>query len=276
MKNHKIGILLFVLTVIVGLSATVSATAIGDGYSFGGFGLGWILIGLAIVVIVLGIKAVGIIKAPLAKKLFAPMIMLLLVGLALQYIEVPDALPVDTTGAGTLACPDFEITATATITGTNYITTTVWDEDDNTLTVPLTVSDSSDGNLTGHITGLNITFDPIGSGFTADDITTVYFSTDYLMKYGGEYVLDEDTSGYEAEWTTASGTVDYADSLDITADSTGWANINYIMNNGTAANWVDELSAIGDSVTWHINMWNACNTWTDTITVTAIVVSYTA
>jgi len=274
MKNrHKIISILLLLAVTVGMCSTASASAIGDDYSVAGIGLGWFLVGIGIIGFVL--IYVGFFKKGLGKKLTAPLIALLLIGLALQFVTV-DTTPSGGTITGDRACPDFEVTGTATTSGTGYITTTVWDEDDMTLTIPLTVSDSSDGNLSAHKAGMNITFDPIGSGFTADDISTVHFSSDYLMKYGGEYVLDEDTSGYEAEWTTADGTKDYEDSIDITCDSTGWAKIDYIMNNGTADNWVDELSAVGDSVTWHINMWNDCNTWTETITVTAIVVSYTA
>lgn len=274
MKNGKIISILLLYAVMVGMCATVSAEAIGDNYSIGGFGAGWVLVVIAIVGFIL--IYTKIISKNLGKKLVAVFALFLLVGLGMQFIQVDTSAETGDVTTNPCECPDFEIVGTATTSGTDYITTTVWDEDDLTLTIPLTVQDSSDGNLTGAKAGMNITFDPVATGCSSTDITTVFFSSDYLMKYGGEYVLDEDTSGYEAEWTTADGTVDYEDSIDITAGSTGYAQIDYVFNNGTAGNWVDELSAVGDSVTWHINMWNDCNTWSEQITVTAIVVSYTA
>jgi len=256
------------LVVLVGASVTASAEALGAGYQIMGIEAGWFLIGLAIAV---GVIIFFFLKKDLMKKAMVPLVACLLIGGALVFIEAPVA---NITGSGD--CPDFEVTGTAITSGTGYITSTVWDEDDMTLTVPLTVSDSSDGNLSAHKTGVNLTFDPIGGGWTADDIATINFASDYDFKYGGEYVLDEDSTGYSAIWTTTGGTEYNSDSIDIVASGTDWAQIDYTFVNGTAGSWVTELDAVGDSVTWYITLSNGCGTWTDTITVTAIVVSYTA
>lgn len=272
MKKPNVLIMMLVSSIltIVG-SITASAESVGAGYTIFGYSAGWVFIGIAVIVIALILLKV--LSTEIAKKAWAVAVALLFVGLILVAVQTPTATTTTTTED---SCPDFEITGTAVTSGTDYITTTVWDEDTLTLTVPLTVQDSSDGNLTCHKTGLNLTFDPVGSGYTADDITTVKFSSDYLMKYGGEYILDEDSTGYLAVWTTNDGTEYYDDQMDITADSSDWAQIDFTFVNATSGSWVTELDAIGDSKTWYISCSNDCGTWSETITVTAIVISYTA
>jgi len=187
-------------------------------------------------------------------------------------IEAPEDAP--STIVPTSDCCEFEVTGSAVTTGSNYISDTTWDEDTLTLTVPLTVSDSSDGNLSAHKTGVNLTIEPLCDTGDADKYRIYSVESDYLMKYGGEYLLDEDSTGYSAIWTTEEGTEYYDDNIKIGDDTSDWAQIDYTFVNGTAGSWVTELDSIGDSKTWYVTIANDC--FTETITIQAIVVSYTA
>lgn len=253
-------------------SITASAGAIGDDYSIGGFGAGWVLVGIAIIGFVL--IYFKVFKKELGRKILAPFVAILLIGLALQFVTIEEPATAEIAPSD---CPEFDISGNAIISGTYYITTAVFDNDTMTLTVPLTVQDSSDGNLTDHKTGVNLTVDPIAIAGGASDISAViHFDSDYLMKYGGEYVLDESGDEYEAVWTKPGMTTKrYAGTYDLTVAEEGWLQIDYTMNNATAGNWVSELSQIGDTVTWYITLSTTCG-WRETITVNGIVISYTA
>lgn len=273
-KKNILAILAVFILSLSAVATTASAKSIGDDYSIAGIGLGWALVGIAIFGFVLGYMK--ILKSGTYKKLMPFLVAFLLLGIGLQFVSVDEtstATTANIVSSDSECCP-FEVTGSAITSGTNYITTTTWDEDTLTLTVPLTVSDSSDGNLTGHKTGLNLTVEPMCSSATADDIETICFASDYLMKYGGEYALDEDSTGYNAIWTTTEGTEYYDDCVKVTADSSDYAQIDYTMVNGTSGSWVSELSQIGDSLTWYVTVSNQC--YTETITINAIVVSYTA
>jgi len=269
-KSKILGIIALVMAMVGTLVTTASATTLGDGIAIGGYNVGWILVAIGIFVIVL-----TLLKLLEGKKFMTGAIVLILIGAILL---VPYETQTIVTTDDDDDCCDFEYTC-AVVNGADATSKDiqgVWDEDSKTWTLPITVTDSQDGNLSNNFAALNITFDPIGSGKTSDDICTIHFETDYLMKYGGEYLLDEDSTNYIAIWNSALGSTNYIDdSIDITAGSTAWARLNYTFNNGTAGNWVTELDAIGDSKTWYITMTNDCGTWTDTITVKLIVVAYT-
>jgi len=265
-KRNQIAVFMASMLMLVMTAISACAEALGDSMNIGGYNLGWILVGVAVVLALVGVLGYGNVK----KFGTFAVVLLLLGGLLLIPFEtatVPTGQVVDD------CCP-FEVTGSAVTSGSNYISDATWDEDTLTLTVPLTVNDSSDGNLTGHKTGLNLTVEPLCSGSTADDIEIICFSSDYLMKFGGEYILDEDSTGYSAIWTTTEGTEYYDDCVKVTADTSDWAQIDYTFVNATSGSWVTELDQIGDSKTWYITVGNDCHT--ETITVQAIVVSYTA
>ena len=265
-KTRAIISILALLMLVVGAAATASADALGDGYEMGGIQIGYWLIGIAIIIGIL------IFMNVLAKKKFTtPAIALIILGALLL---IPFTAPTATIADTDTDCCPFTLTASALTSGTDYISTATWNSNTKTLTVPLTVADSSDGNLTGHITGLNITVNPTCSGSLSTQIEVFTFSSDYLMKYGGEYILDEDSTGYNAIWTTTSGTDYYDTTVKVTADDTGWANITYTFVNETSGSWVNELDQIGDTLTWYVLVSNGCQT--ERITIHAIVVDYTA
>lgn len=283
MKNRKYILAITALfMMLVTTTISVCAEALGDGWTVGGYNPGWILVGIAIVVALIGIIGYGDYK-----KFGTVAVVALLIGVFLlipyETTETPVATITDSD-----ECCDFEITGSVVASGTDYIgdssspatSDPTWDDDTLVFTVPLYVADSSDGQLGAHNTGLNLTFDPVGSGKTSDDICTIHFSSDYSMKLGGEEILDEDSTGHQAIWTvpTSDGTTTkYHDhSLDVTANDDTWAQIDYTFNNNSAGNWVTELDQIGDTVTWYITAQNDCGTWSETIAVQCIVTDYTA
>jgi len=256
------------LMLIVGAGMQVSAGAIGDDWTIGGYNPGLVLIGIGLLIVAMGYFGIWNLKKVAGFGIGAMLIgAIFLVPFTAQTVET------DTSDSD---CPMFEISGSAITSGnTDDISSTTWDDDTLTLTIPLTVADSSDGNLTGYEAGVNLTIDPMGAGRTTEDMATVTVTTDYLMKYGGEYIIDETGGDYDATITTADGTEYYEDTIDIQLTETAWAEVEYDFVNGTSGSWVSELSQIGDSVTWYITVENSCGTQTETITVNAIVVSYT-
>jgi len=263
----KLRKILMIGLMLIITAGSAMAGAIGDTYTVMGMNPGWILV-------IIGLLAIGLGYWDfIAKKKAVTAGIGIIVFGAIFLVPVTATVAPPTT---TTDCPGFEISATATTSGGDYITTTTWDETSQTLTVPLTVQDSSDGNLTGDQAGINITIDPIGAGYTTENMATVTVSTDYLFKYGGEYVIDETGGDYSATIETADGTEYYTDTIDIQLTTTAWCYVSYTFVNATSGSWVSELSQIGDSVTWYITLANSCGSQTETITVNAIVVSYTA
>ena len=92
-------------------------------------------------------------------------------------------------------------------------------------------------------------------------------------KIAREDVFDKTGNYYDVEWMTASGTENYDSTIDMQITDTGWAMCTMDFNNNTAGNWVTEISAIGDSITWYINFWDDLG-FREVITVTAMVVEY--
>jgi len=269
-KSKLVFFVAFVMS-LVGMASSASAEALGEGYSLMGINLGWalVLLGVAFFILV----GLNVVKKSTGKKWGTLFVAFLLVGLALVFVEVP--AETQTADISDSNCCGIDYSASAIASGGDYITTTTWDEDSSTLTIPLTVSDSSDGNLTGDQAGINITIDPIASGMTTDDICMFTVSSDYTMQYGGEDVLDKSGSNYLAEITTSAGSEYYEDVVKLTADDTAWVNVSWTFVNGTSGSWVSELSQVGDSLTWYVNIENSCGE-SERITVTAMVVSYTA
>lgn len=264
-------VLLTLVLLVIGAGVNASASALGDDYILSGFQVGYWLVGIAVLV---GLLAwFGILNK---KKVGTIAIAIFLIGILLLIpFEVAEPATI-TPSATTPGCCPFKVTATAVTSGSDYITNATYSSATKTLTVPLTVSDSSDGNLTGHITGLNLTLQPLCPGASATDLAFVYLSTDYNMKHGGEYILDEDSDGYMAVWTTEDGTENYETALRIQASESDWARIDYTFVNETSGSWVSELSYVGENFQFYITISDSCGQWSETITVQMIVVSYTA
>jgi len=276
MKKKILAILLLILLAVIGASETVCAGAIGDGYNVGGIGVGWILVAIAIIGGLL--IYFDVISKELGKKVGVLLVAFFLIGLALQFVQVETPTASVTP---TATCPDFKITGTAVADGTVYYIGHIqddpqWDEDTNTYTIPLDVDSASNGRLNESITALNFTIDPIATtSMTADTMATCHFKSDYDLQYSGEDVFDKTGSYYDVNWTTSTGTESYEDTVDLQVSETTWALCTWEFNNNSASNWVSELDAIGDSITWYVTFYNDCG-WSETITIQAIVVEYTA
>ena len=272
-KAKIMGILALVLVFIGASAELVSAKTLGDGMSIMGYNAGYVLIIVGIVAALI-VAMTKIAPAKSKPMVYGIAAVLIIGGLALAFVNVEETATGDTTASG---CQDFDLSVSTLTSGDGWITGTVWDEDTKTLTIPLTVSDSSDGNLTGHLSGVNCTIDPLAAlGDTADTMATLHYrSTNYDLKYNGEKVFNEQGGYYNVEFTDAGGEDNYEGSQDIQLSSTGWVKYQIQFNNGTAGNWVTELSQIGDSLSWEVEFFTDCGI-VETWDVVAIVVSYTA
>lgn len=270
MKDIKTKVVncMLVIAVLAMFVGTVSAETLGEQYTIMGYNGGWgvLVLGILVGLVAAMFKMAKAIKGPL----LAIAAVMIVGGLVMATVSVPDAPVADTTSTD---CCDFEITGSAIASGGDFITSTTWDQTTKTLTVPLTVADSSDGNLTGSAAGVNITLEALGMTTTTNCVFTI--SSDYTMKYGGETVIDKTGNNYRAEITTASGTDYLTDKVQIAAGSDAWVNLSWFFVNGTSGGWVSELSQVGDSLTWYATIENSCGN-KETISINAIVVSYTA
>jgi hypothetical protein len=269
MKQKLVNMML-VISMLALFVGTVSAETLGEQWTVMGYNGGWMILVLGILVglVAAMVKMAKAIKGPL----LAICVVLIIGGIVMATVTVPDTTTADTTST-TGNCCDFEFTGSAITSGGDYITTTTWNENTNTLTIPLTVADSSDGNLTGDCAGVNITLEALG--LTTDTNCVYTITSDYSMKYGGETVIDKTGNDYRAEITTEDGTEYITDKVQIAAGSNDWINISWFFVNGTSGGWVSELSQVGDELSWYATIENACGE-KQTITVHAIVVSYTA
>lgn len=273
MKNkQKFGLwLLMLVALVVGAGHSVSAEALGDGYSVMGINLGWALIGLAVLIVVLG--WVDVLNKKVMKAATPVVALLLIVGLALAFVQVEDTT--DTGTIDTVTGVTFDIDPTDPCVGGGFIDDVTWNDAETICTIPLEITGS--GELDGNLTALNFTITPIApSGSDSTNLATVYFESDYLMKYSGEYVLEENSDTYFANWTHRSGTKDqttddYSGSETMLLTENGYANISYAFDSGTSDIFSAELDSIGDQVSWSIRFHNADNTWSQTFTVLAMV-----
>jgi len=179
----------------------------------------------------------------------------------------------------TLTQPTFSLDVTNGTTGLGN-TTTVQVNEDETMATVLLETCGSGGNqpLAGTHFGVNFTVAPIPpNGATADSLATVYFETDYLMKFNGEYILAESDGTYYANWSYAGGTSDealkdYASQMTMLMTEVGYAEITYEMDSGSADRFSAELDTIGDTGSWDIVFHNEDWSWSETFTVTWILV----
>jgi|GEM_PF-6318436 len=276
-KKNFVGMLVMACLLLIGAGVTtVSAEALGEGWTI----LGGVSASIALLIIgfvIIGADATKFVPASYKKIVFAIGVAFLFIGGIFFFVHTPTSTTADITGA--TDCPEISLTATI-VTGTDASDNNndcVYDNDTFDLTIPLTVSDSSDGNLTDKVVSLNFTIDPTSpGGYDAAKMWPVYYKCDdYDLKYNGEKVFSESSGKYDVKWTDPTGTFRYEHSQDIRLDEEGWAVIEFTFANNTAGNWVTELSQIGESLSWTMEFWNGCG-WRQTIDVTAMVVSYTA
>lgn len=277
MKRKNILILLFIWIALLASAITVSATTFGDQTAIGGFNSGYVILAFGLLIAVVGAiaKVAGVLGSKGVKIFIIVVLTFVVIGVPIAFVPITPTTT-DITGD----CPAFTVTGKAVTSGTDYITTVNWDEDEDLFTIPITVADSSDGNLSGHKTAINFTLDPTStSDYLSTTMATIYMKCDYKVQYGGEDIFSKTGNYYDVNWTTPSGTESYDTLEDMQISDESWALLSFEFNNGTAGNWVTELGAVGQSITWYITFWTPCGSQIDsrpTITVTATVVSYTA
>lgn len=186
----------------------------------------------------------------------------------------------DTTPAATVVSGlEFRIDVVNGTTGLGN-TTTVEINDAETIATILLETCGTGGTqpLAGTHAAINFTFSPVPpEGATADDLGTIYFESPYLMKYGGEYILDEDSSTYYANWSYSAGTndeveADYDGTMTMLMTETGYAEITYEFDSGATDTFSNELDTIGESGQWEITFHTADFGWSETFTVVWILV----
>jgi len=269
MKAKKLVVMLFVaLLGIVGSATTVMGASLGAEYTMFGIELGWALIIGAVIIALFGYYALN----KKGMKALTPVIAILFIaGIALSFVQVTEQ-PTATTTTGATT---FSIDTNDPASGGNDIDNCAWDDDETILTIPLEITGSN--NLDGNRSHSNFTLKPVApSGAKSDELVTIYFSSDYLMKYGGEYVLEETGGIYFANWTygvdgSASQTDDYEGSMSMLLTDTGWANITWRFDSGTADCFSEELDSIGDKVVWNVKFWTDGG-WSQTFNIEAIVI----
>lgn len=175
--------------------------------------------------------------------------------------------------------PTFRLDVTNGTTGLGN-TTTVQINDAETMATVLLETAGTGGNqpLCGTHFAVNFTVDPVPpTGANADTLATVYFETDYTMQYQSEDILAKSGNIYYANWTYAGGTsdeasADYSGDMTMLMTETGYAEITYEMDSGSADVFSAELDTIGDTGTWDITFHNSDWTWSEVFTVTWILV----
>ncbi len=183
-----------------------------------------------------------------------------------------------------IVAPAFSIDASAVITNVwdtsnTVISTAVMDATETILTVPLTVNlGTGSAEFACNYTAMNFSVTPIPpTGANADDLATIYFESDYNMKYAGEYVLDHDGNEetFDATWIRCG------------ADTTTWEHngqdtmlftdsavyqLWYELNSGSTE-LTEDLQTVGETVSWSATLHNADWSWSQVYTITAIVIA---
>lgn len=151
-------------------------------------------------------------------------------------------------------------------------------EDETSATIVLTSCGES-GGLHGNHSAVNFTITPIApQGATADSLATIYFETDYLMKFSGEYILNESSGVYSASWTYQAddndhSTSDYSGTLTMLMTETGWAEIHYGMDGTGTDDFGEELDTIGQSGSWDVTFHNADWSWSEVFVINWIYIA---
>ena len=212
MKRRNILTMLLISLAAIGASIeTAAAAAVGDAYSMGGIGLGWILIGLVVVIALLAWgKVIG---AKAIKPMVPVLAILLIAGLALQFVDVA-AEPAEIT-------PTTVWSVSTTVDSVTNQTTT--DDDARTITILCYVNSKTDtmnntwsGNTWEHPI-INFTIAPsqtegiISTDLAATMLASVNNPDQEFTEDSTTYDLFADASGEnkkDVNWS-ADGTLDY-------------------------------------------------------------------
>lgn len=252
--------------------------------------LGIFLIGVLLITLAI-FRKTSMVKVPQAPAAFLG-VCCALVGFLWGVIPLyQDAAPFQTgqtinvtTGGTQIAAPTFSVEPAAVITNIwdsaagDVITTQVLDATETVFTVPVDYN-SGANHFAVNFTAMNFTVTPIPpTGANADDLATIYFKTDYNIKYSGEYVFitDGNEATFFANWTRV-GTVGDAPSWDHAGQDTMLLTENeiyqvaYKFDDGTD-DFGEQFNTVGETATWYITFHNVDWSWSKVFTVNAIVV----
>jgi len=214
--NKILGMMLIAMLTLVASALTASA-AIGDDYSVSGVGLGWVLIGIVIVIalIVWGLQ----VKSKVIKPFVPVLAILVIAGLALQFVDVAADTAASVTDDVTWDVTCTSSTADLTIDNdARTITKLIWAD------VDLAVINATDDSVWAGVTDdpdLNFSITPsmaIGVSSTTNQATTscsVLTPDQAFTEDSTSYALFEEVSSggdRNLAWTT-DGTSDYENKL---------------------------------------------------------------
>src|SRR4030042_2432367 len=224
-KTQKIFGMLLTLLLAIGASAiTVSAKAIGEDYTIMDFNAGWVLVAIALIVAF--IFASKIVKMPKnigMRPVIGIVALMLVIGLALVFVETPIPTTAEVTGLSDL---EFDIEASAVTTDGTYYPDTRYSEATGIFTVPYganTTSDTllEDGDNSSYTDDPRLNF-TIKADFPDNeddnDLAIIYFEVTNPTLYvddSDNYVLVEDDDERQAIWTDQDG---------ITSTIEGWTS----------------------------------------------------
>lgn len=248
---------------------------------------------LGLILVLMGIAKKGPVKNPVAL-IGVGAVMLIVGGIWGIAPAIQDAQPLQsqqitvTTQPTEIAAPAFTIDPTAITAVANVvrgaptpISTAVLNAAETVYTVPVTVNTGgTHDTFAVNYTALNFTVTPIPPvGSNADDLATIYFESEYDMKYENEYILRHSGNQdvFFANWTTGhtNGATLYSwdhsgqDTMLLT--DTNDYQIVYGLD-GTPADFPDVFKTVGETASWTITFHNADWSWSKVYTVNLIVV----
>jgi hypothetical protein len=187
-----------------------------------------------------------------------------------------------------IVAPTFDIDPTAVTAVANVvrgaptpISTSVWNTAETVYTVPVTVrTGGTHDTFAVNYTALNFTVTPIPpDGANADDLATIYFESEYDMKYESEYVLR--VNGAESIWF-ANWTKGHTNAADLYSwDHSGQDTMLFTDTveyqivyglDGTDGDFPDKFKTVGETCSWTITFHNSDWSWSKVYTVNLIVI----
>jgi hypothetical protein len=190
----------------------------------------------------------------------------------------------------TIAPPTFSVDPTAVTAASGMygaaaltpISTNAFSQDENSFIIPVTVNEgTSYYAFANNYSAMNFSITPIApAGADATDLATIYFESQYNMKYNDEYVLDYNAAEtiWDALWVVETFNSATHKSWDHSGSYTTLYTTAYTLSllfelNGANSELPDQFHTVGDTVSWTVTLHNSDWSWSKTVTVNAITIA---
>jgi hypothetical protein len=165
------------------------------------------------------------------------------------------------------------------VCGGTCVSTAAWNAAETIYTVPLTINyvSASVSRFARNYTAVNFTLTPVAvAGADNTDLATIYFESEYAMKFSGEPVLLADGNDvYFANWShceSGGQKYRYSGSLSTLFTSSEVLQCVYKLDTTVDDGVAEEMATVGDSVSWAITFHNSDWSWSQTYTILLITV----